>query len=136
MASINTFLNEDMTLEAHIGVHVLQIDVPVSMGGRKRAPLPSQLWVASMAGCVGAVAADYCRRYDKDPSGLSVRADFVKADHSKRLQNLPIAVHLPNASCDELCFANVLEKVAERCPVHPSTASFDDVEFTVDAGSS
>lgn len=135
MASIDTVLNEDMTLEAQIDGHRVRFDVPVSMGGRNRAPLPPQVFVASLASCVGAVVADYCRRHDLDPTGLVVRADFAKADHPRRLQNLRLAIHLPNVDCDEACSAAVLERVAAHCPVAETIASLEGVDLHVESGS-
>jgi uncharacterized OsmC-like protein len=134
MASIETLLRDDLTLEARIGDHVLEADVPESMGGRGRAPLPPQIFIASLGTCVAAVVADYCRRHELDPAGLRVRTDFDQADQPKRLQNLRVHITLPNVECDDACSAAVIARVAEHCPVHQTIASLEDVRFTVGAG--
>ena len=68
----------DMKFETQIGNHKLIIDVPPEMQGKDRGPTPPQLFIASLASCIGIFAASYCNNAGINAEDLSVTLSFDK----------------------------------------------------------
>lgn len=134
METITTTYQGGALFETSIGRHTLQTDVPESMGGKDRALQPPQLFIASIGTCVGAMVADYARRHDLDPSGMTVDVSFEKAAQPTRLTNIAVRVHLPNARIGDERIRSILKRVAEHCPVHETMETLEDVQFDVVSG--
>jgi len=129
MAKIVTHHRGDMLFESVIGNHTIKIDVPESMGGSDRGPMPPQLFVASLGSCIGALVAQYCQNNGIDHEGMSVEVAFDKADDPTRLVDLKATVKLPNGDCEKRVKA--IERVAEYCPVHSTISTMRGLDIEI-----
>jgi len=129
MAKVTTHHKGDMLFETGLGSHTLQIDVPASMGGSDRGPTPPEIFVASLGSCVAALVANYCNKANLSTEGLAVDVTYEKAPDPTRLVDLSVTVHLPNA--DVSGREKAIERVADRCPVHQTICSWEDVGFEI-----
>ncbi|MBN1878351.1 MAG: OsmC family protein [Anaerolineae bacterium] len=129
MAKITTHYKGDMLFESKIGKHSVIIDVPESMGGSDRGPMPPQLFVASLGSCIAAFVAQYCEKNGIDDTGMTVAVSFDKADDPTRLVNLKATVNLPNGDCAKRVKA--IERVAEHCPVHMTIETMAGLDIEI-----
>lgn len=134
MPVINTAYKGDMLFESQCGTHSLITDVPPSMGGKDRGPMPPQLFIASLGTCVAVLITDFCRHHDLDPEGMDVSVSYDFAEHPARMTNIAVRINLPNVICDDECTSKALESVAEHCPVHETIATLKDVKFDIVTG--
>jgi len=116
MATITAQYKGDMLSEVQIGNHALTIDVPAEMGGKDRGPTPPQIFIASIASCISAFVANYCKTAGLNAEGMSVSVSFEKAEKPIRLVGLKGVIRLPN--CDPGNRAKAILHVAHNCPVH------------------
>lgn len=129
MAKITTFYTGDMLFESKIGNHTITIDVPASMGGSDRGPIPPDLFVASLGSCIGAFVAQYCENNGIDDTGMTVDLEYEKASDPTRLVNLSATVYLPNGDCQKRVKA--IERVAEYCPVHATIKTMQGLTIDI-----
>jgi len=129
MEKITTVYKGSMLFETQMGRHNLVIDVPASMGGSDRGPIPPQIFVASLGRCIGAFVAEYCERNNIDTTGMTVDMHYEKAVSPTRLTNLKATVRLPNGTCGERVQA--IERVAQHCPVHESIRVMQGLEISI-----
>ncbi|MDA8216664.1 MAG: OsmC family protein [Dehalococcoidales bacterium] len=129
MPTITTNYKGDMLFETTIGRHKMTIDVPSSMGGKDRGPVPPEVFVASLGSCIGAFIAEYCKNTGINSEGLSVDLTFDKADDPTRLVNLKATVNLPKGDCSKRVTA--LERVARHCPVHETISTMQGLDVTI-----
>lgn len=129
MATITTSYKGKMLFESQIGRHKLTIDVPPSMGGRERGPLPPELFVASLGSCIGAFVAQYCENHGIDTEGMTVDMTYEKADDPTRLVNLKATVNLPRGDCAKRIEA--IRRVAEHCPVHETISTMKGLQVEI-----
>ena len=129
MAKITTHYKGDMLFESVIGEHKITIDVPESMGGDDRGPVPPQLFVASLGSCIGAFVAQYCEQNGINDEGMQIDISFEKAADPTRLVNLRATVKLPKGDCGKRVKA--IERVAEHCPVHSTIRTMENLEIEI-----
>jgi len=99
--------------------HLVTVDQPRDAGGDDLGPTPTELFVASLAGCVGFYAARYLRRHDLPDDGLRVRGSFAMSDdRPARVASIDLDVELPAGFPKERLVA--LGRVVEHCTVHNS----------------
>jgi uncharacterized OsmC-like protein len=99
--------------------HLVTVDQPSAAGGDDLGPTPTELFVASLAGCVGFYAERYLRRHGLPDDGLSVRGSFAMSDHRPaRVTSVELEVRVPAGIPQERLVA--LSRVIEHCTVHNS----------------
>ncbi|MEU7909212.1 OsmC family protein [Actinoplanes sp. NPDC049118] len=97
--------------------HRVRVDQPTEHGGMDRAPTPTELFVASLAGCVAFYAGRYLSRHGFDREGLTVRTEFLMAtNRPARVAAIRIFLHPPIGFPAERVAA--LVAVASGCTVH------------------
>jgi uncharacterized OsmC-like protein len=89
------------------GTHRVVTDQPVEDGGQDAGMSPVELFVGSLAGCVGYFVGRYCDRHQISTKGLSVEAEWTMAEQPHRITPMQ---------------AEQLLKVAHGCTVHQSLA--------------
>jgi putative redox protein len=105
--------------------HTLIVDQPVEDGGTDTAPAPTELFVASLAGCIAFYARRYLARHRIPTDGLQITASYVMARHPARVAAISIHVTPPAGLPDER--RDALLAVAEHCTVHNSLVRPPDV---------
>jgi len=76
--------------------HTVSLDLPREQQGTDTGPTPPELFVASLASCMGYYLLFYCDRARLDPAGLTVEAEFQKLPD--RIGTILIRINLPSAT--------------------------------------
>ncbi len=105
-------------LVAAIRGHEVVSDQPLADGGRDTGPTPTELFVASLGGCVGFYAERYLHRHELVADGLAVECTFEMAERPARVGEIRLRVVLPAGFPDERRAG--LQAVVEHCTVHNS----------------
>jgi uncharacterized OsmC-like protein/LmbE family N-acetylglucosaminyl deacetylase len=96
--------------------HEVVVDQPVAIGGDDLGPTPTELFVASLASCVGFYARRYLARHRLDATGLRVEVAWDMATKPSRVGDLTLRVVVP-AGIPEERRAGLLAQ-ARHCTVH------------------
>jgi uncharacterized OsmC-like protein len=102
------------------GKHRVVTDQPVDDGGQDVGMSPVELFVGSLASCVGYFVGRYCDRHQIPSRGLNVKAEWVMVEQPHRVGQVTLAIHLPHRLTAE--HTERLLKVAHGCTVHQSIA--------------
>jgi putative redox protein len=100
--------------------HRIVTDQPVEDGGQDAGVSPVELFVGSVASCVGYFVGRFCTRHGVSQDGLSVEADWSMAENPHRVGRIDLAIHLPDRIAPDM--KERLLKVAHGCTVHHSLA--------------
>src|SRR5215467_15783349 len=100
------------------GRHRIVTDQSVEDGGQDAGLSPVELFVGSLASCIGYFVGRFCARHDIPREGLSVNAEWTMAENPHRVGHVDLAIHLPQNLRPEL--TERLLKVAHGCTVHQS----------------
>jgi uncharacterized OsmC-like protein len=79
---------------------------------------PVELFVGSLAACVGYFVGRFCARHNIPREGLTVDAEWTMAERPHRVGTIDLAIHLPRCIAPEL--RERLLKFAHACTVHQS----------------
>jgi uncharacterized OsmC-like protein len=104
--------------EIEIRQHVLSVDQTAAEGGEDTAPTPTELFVGSLASCVGFYARRFLARHDLPTEGLSVTADFAMDARPARVSDVRLHIRVPDGVPEERRAG--LLAVAGHCTVHNS----------------
>lgn len=113
--------------------HVLTVDQPTSVGGDDLGPTPTELFVASLASCVGFYARRYLRRHHLDATGLTVQTRYRLAAKPARVSDVDLRIEVPT-SLPEARQAGLLA-VARHCTVHNSITMPPEISVELDGSS-
>ena len=113
------------------GAHRIVTDQPVEDGGQDAGMSPVELFVGSIASCVGYFVGRYCDRHHISTKGLSIEAEWTIAEQLHRVGQVALAIHLPHRLTAEQ--GERLLKVAHGCTVHQSIAVPAGVEISLNS---
>jgi uncharacterized OsmC-like protein len=116
------------------GKHTLVTDQPVEDGGSDAGMSPVELFVGSLASCVGYFVARYCARHQIPCEGFTVEADWTFAEQPHRVGSVDLQLSLPAALTPSQ--QQALLKVAHGCTVHQSLVVAPKVEIHMTAPNS
>ncbi len=108
--------------------HVIYVDQP---GGTDTAPTPTELFIASLASCIGFYGRRYLARHDIPADGLEVHTSYVMSDRPARVGTIEVRI-TPPAALPEDRRASFLA-VASHCTVHNSLGRPPDVSVGLGA---
>jgi uncharacterized OsmC-like protein len=102
------------------GKHRVVTDQPVEDGGHDAGMSPVELFVGSLASCVGYFVGRFCERHGISRDGLTIDAAWESAEGPHRVGRVDLTIHLPHRlTADQ---KERLLKVAHGCTVHQSIA--------------
>ena len=124
---------ENDRFELAVRHHRLHTDQPIGDGGQDTAPTPVELFILSLAACVGVYARRYLARHDLPTTGLYVEAAYSMASRPTRVGAIAIHLGVPRDVPMENWAA--LKAIATHCTVHntledPPTVNIDLVSAT------
>lgn len=102
------------------GHHKVVTDQPTADGGQDAGMSPVELFVGSLASCVGYFVGRFCERHNIPREGLAVDAEWEMAENPHRVGQITLAIHLPHRLTPDL--KERLLKVAHGCTVHQTVA--------------
>jgi uncharacterized OsmC-like protein len=111
------------------GNHTVVTDQPVADGGGDAGMSPVELFVGSLASCVGYFVARYCVRHQIPCEGLTIEAGWTFAEQPHRVGSVELHVNLPSALTPDQ--REKLLKVAHGCTVHQSLTVPPKVEINL-----
>lgn len=100
--------------------HRIVTDQPIEDGGRDAGMSPVELFVGSLASCVGYFVGRFCGRHQISCDGLRIDAEWTMAEGPHRVGAVTMTIHLPQPITPEQ--HERLLKVAHGCTVHQSIA--------------
>jgi putative redox protein len=74
---------------------VIRTDQPVYAGGEGSSPAPFDLFLASIATCVGIYVLSFCQNRDIPPDQAYVLMRMHKSEETKMIHKIDIEIHLP-----------------------------------------
>jgi len=110
-----------------VRAHFLVVDQPYADGGQDLGPTPTELFVASLGGCVGLYAERFLRRHGIAPEGLRVECVFAMGERPARVEHIELRLRLPAGFPESRRAA--LMAVVEHCTVHNSLTKPPTVEI-------
>jgi putative redox protein len=109
--------------------HVIRTDQPASYGGEDTGPTPTELFIASLAGCVAFYARRYLDRHNLPTEGLAVEADFRMGSRPARVARIEVRLTIPADVPVER--REALLAVATHCTVHNSLITAPEISLTL-----
>lgn len=100
--------------EATIRKHHLLVDLPLGHGGKDQGPNPPELFVLSLASCIGMYLVFYCTKAGLDPTGLEIEAEYQKGED--KIESITIRFSLPAAKTEKERTEAL--QWADRCLIH------------------
>lgn len=118
--------------KAHNRKHVITIDLPEDSGGKDKGPTPPELFIDSLAACIGVYVIGYCRKTGLDTEGLGIKVAWEKelAERPYRIKKIDVKISLPKA--DVGARKEALLKVAESCLIHETLKKRPEVGISLD----
>ncbi|MFH1092847.1 MAG: OsmC family protein [Candidatus Omnitrophota bacterium] len=105
-----------MKFSADCAKHKVIIDQPLGAGGRDEGATPPQLFLSSLASCVGVYVVSYCKQTGIECQGMQIKIKAEKVSGPDRLDDIKIEVSLPNAELGQRHDAVIA--VAKKCLIH------------------
>lgn len=115
----------DDRFDIRVRSHAITVDQPAEVGGDDLGPTPTELFVASLASCVGFYARRYLRRHHIDPAGLEVTTRFQMGVKPARVAVVDMEISL-TAELPLDRQAGLLAQAA-HCTVHNSITHTPDI---------
>jgi putative redox protein len=108
--------NGKMSFTAQCGSHQLMIDLPLTSGGEDQAATPPQVFLSSLASCVGVYIVSYCNNVGINTAGMKIKISAEKMHNPDRLDKIKVGVIMPNAELGKR--KNAVLAVAKKCLIH------------------
>ena len=104
-----------MTVNAHLLGHTVQTDQPVEKGGGGLHPAPFDLFLASIATCMGIYALHFCQRRRVGTEDLSLALETERDPESKQIHLIRVALRLPAGFPPK--YLPAIERALDQCAV-------------------
>jgi putative redox protein len=108
--------------------HEIRSDQPVADGGDDSAPTPTELFLASLAGCVTFYAERFLRRHGLPTDGLVVTCKYAWAANPTRVGEIDLTVDAPGLPPER---REAFSRVVEHCTVHNTLRQPPEVRIRV-----
>lgn len=95
--------------------HTVHTDQPESAGGANTAMSPFDLFLASIATCMGFYAVRFCQERQLSTEGLRLTLEPVRDEATKRVAVLRIRVDLPSGFPEK--YRGAIERAVDHCAV-------------------
>ncbi len=102
--------------------HTVVTDQPTEDGGNDAGMSPVELFVGSLASCIGYFVGGYCARHQIPAEGFTIDVSWSMAEQPHRVGAVSLRVRLPADATLTLEQHERLLKVAHGCTVHQSLA--------------
>jgi putative redox protein len=129
MSQIEVVREAGVRFNADIRGHRLVFDQPIDDEGSDLGPTPTEVFVASLAGCVAHYATRFLERHGQRSDGLRVRAEFTMAAHPSRVGSVELVLLV--TGLPEALRAPLLA-VVDHCTVHNSLRLAPAVHIELD----
>ena len=107
--------------------HQLIVDQPAEKEGHDEGMTPPEIFVASIATCMGVYVANYCKNVGLNPNDMLISVQWEQATNPARIGSIRVEIKLPKMESRER--EDAILKVAEHCLVHNSILQPPKVEI-------
>jgi len=114
MMSMTISFPGGVAVEATFAGHNVRTDQPAPLGG-DTAMAPFDLFLASIATCMGFYALRFCQQRGISTEGLGLTLDPIRDSEGKRLATLKIALQLPSDFPEK--YQEAIRRAVEHCAV-------------------
>ena len=115
-------------VDAHFRGHDILTDQPVNGGGEDSAPMPFDLFLASIGTCVGFYVLKFCQQRDLPMEGIRI----IQSHHANRetglMDKIDIEIEVPPSFPKQ--YHSALIRSAELCKVKKSLENPPQFEIT------
>jgi ribosomal protein S12 methylthiotransferase accessory factor len=103
-----------VAVNAKVGGHVVRTDQPAPSGGGP-APSPFDLFLASIATCMGFYALRFCQEREIATEGLGLSLETVRDEAKKRVATIRVALRLPSGFPEK--YRGAIRHAVDQCAV-------------------
>ncbi len=96
--------------------HQIIVDQPLEQEGNDEGMTPPEIFIASLATCMGVYILNYCKNSGINPNDMTLNIKWEKASNPARIGNVKVDIKLPRYKNMER--EQAIIKVAEHCLVH------------------
>jgi ribosomal protein S12 methylthiotransferase accessory factor len=133
MSTMTVSFPGGVAVEATFKGHTVRTDQPVKAGGADTAMAPFDLFLASIATCMGYYAVSFCRERGIPTEGLGLTLEPIRDEEAKRVAELRIRLDLPPGFPEK--YRSAIERAVDHCAVKKHVLEPPRFELTVmDAG--
>ena len=120
--------------DINIRGHVIRTDQTANDGGEDTGPTPTELFIASLAGCIAFYARRYLVRHNLPTEGLAADAEFHMGSRPSRVARIDVRLTIPADVPAER--REALLAVASHCTVHNTLMAVPEISvaFAGDPG--
>jgi ribosomal protein S12 methylthiotransferase accessory factor len=115
MSTITLSFPGGVRVDASINGHTVRTDQPIESGGADTAPAPFDLFLASMATCMGFYALRFCQQRNLPTDGLNLTVDPVRSEDGKRVELIRTTLQLPGEFPDK--YRDAIVRSVDHCAV-------------------
>jgi ribosomal protein S12 methylthiotransferase accessory factor len=103
-----------VAVEAAVKGHTIRTDQPAPLGADS-APAPFDLFIASIATCMGFYALQFCRERGIETGGLGLSLETVRDAEKKRLSSIGVSLTLPPGFPEK--YRAAIGRAVDQCAV-------------------
>ncbi|MCM8814470.1 MAG: OsmC family protein [Candidatus Omnitrophica bacterium] len=129
MSAITVSFVDKCVFEAKVRDHAIKIDLPANLQGTDTGPMPPELFVLSLASCMGYYALFHCRKNKINFNGIKIEADYEKATNPDRVSKISIKILIPGLAEEHK--KGVME-AAKGCLVHQSLIQQPEISVSIE----
>ncbi len=135
---VTSTLEEGFKVVTKARKHVIIQDLPEFAGGKDAGPLPPELLLASLAGCIGIVARFHSGKFGIEIKGMEIEVEgdydprgFAGQDVKPGFQEIrvKVTVDAPDASEEDL--KKLMEFVEKHCPIEDTLVDTTKIVINV-----
>ncbi|HEX6095908.1 MAG TPA: OsmC family protein [Thermoanaerobaculia bacterium] len=115
MSSVTISFPGGVAVDATYKGHTIRTDQPVPAGGTDSAMSPFDLFLASIATCMGFYALRFCQERNLSTEGLNLTLEPIRDEQAKRVSLIRIELVLPSAFPEK--YRAAIERAVDHCAV-------------------
>lgn len=116
-------------VDATMDGHTIRTDQPAPVGG-DTAMAPFDLFLASIATCMGFYALRFCQQREIDTAGLGLTLDAVRDEPGKRVAKMKISLKLPAGFPEK--YNDAILRAVDHCAVKRAIHEPPEFEIALD----
>jgi putative redox protein len=117
-----------VAVEAGVKGHTVRTDQPAPLGAGS-TPSPFELFLASIATCMGFYALRFCQERGIATAGLGLSLETVRDEAKKRLSTIKVALTLPPGFPEK--YIGAIRRAVDECAVKKHMVEPPAFELTV-----
>lgn len=104
-----------LAVDAHVAGHTVHTDQREKHGGDGSGPAPFDLFLASIATCMGFYALRFCQQRELDTEGLRLGLETERDPETKMIHTVRVQVELPEGFPPK--YVRAVERSMDQCAV-------------------